>query len=792
MNTPEETQPTAQVAAAVVKPLTKPKTLDLVPQAIRLSSRFVLHDKNKIPLKSDGSRAFVEGTSRSDSWSGTEEQARAAMEKVPHATGLGYDLGSPFAGWDFDDCVTKIRNEKGVLIDLIIDEPIAETLRELNTYAEFSPSTYKDEEERGGIKAFFGTQTLELKKYSLVKPERIELYYTGRYFTITGALVPGCPSEVNPVGSDVLERCIKRHAGAIAASRPKRCRKVREGVDPVAALKKAGLKFHQKSGYLGYHGIDGQPCLIKGEVHQGNGNPRNARCSAFHWDPESHELYHTCLAAGCRDFTGRKTEAALQKLGIDPDVIFEPRAYNFDDDGAASRLIDLCGDDYIYVPEMKTWFRWTGSHWTEDRKETIYARMREVKQSVVEEWKQLADSDDKLVKDRRKQLATEAHRLGSFIVTSNTIRAAQKRTEVATLAEELDRDGSLFNCTNGTIDLERMHFRQARREDLITRCSPVIYDPRAVCPQFDAFLERALPDLKVRTFLLDLVAYSLYGKTWLKILPLLMGPKDTSKSTLMEVLRYVFGDYAVTIGFKALEPTHEGSGANTPDLARLRGVRLVLACESEQDQKLSAATVKNLTGNDRIRACAKYQNPIEFDPTFTMLLATNFPPNIPANDDALWGRVKKIPFDVVVQRGEQDPGLVDKLKAELPGIFNRLLEAWSRVRAYHRRKIEAPDAVNFATAEYRKAVDVVEEWIEDKLEISGAESDRLMTAQLHANYLDWWKPRSKPLTSTKFSRELKRIFKLDEIPHTERGRYIAGVKFKFTERLNQDSEPSVF
>ena len=68
----------------------------------------------------------------------------------------------------------------------------------------------------------------------------------------------------------------------------------------------------------------------------------------------------------------------------------------------------------------------------------------------------------------------------------------------------------------------------------------MIYDPRAVCPQFDAFLERALPDLKVRTFLLDLVAYSLYGKTWLKILPLLMGPKDTSKSTLMEVLRYLW------------------------------------------------------------------------------------------------------------------------------------------------------------------------------------------------------------------------------------------------------------
>ncbi|HWX94500.1 MAG TPA: phage/plasmid primase, P4 family [Terriglobales bacterium] len=784
----------AQAAGPEVKPLTRPTTLDLVPSEVRLSGRFILHDENKIPLRADGSRAFLAPTPRSESWIGNEAAARTALGKVPHAAGVGYDLGAPIAGRDFDDCVEKVFDDNGVLIDLIIDPAVVEDLRDLGTYAEFSQSCFKPDEPRGGIKALFHTGKIPVEQR--VKPQGLELYFVDRYFALTGAKVPGCPSELARVEPSALERCIKRHAGVVAAGKPKHCRKVCAGVDPIELLKKAGLVLRQNGQYLIYHNLgQSQPCLVKGEVHQGNGNPRNPRCSAFVWNPDTRELYHTCLAEGCRAQSGKKTETALERLGINPDEVFEQRSYIFGDEGARNRFVDRFGDDYLYNVDQKIWMLWDGTRFKTDKADTTIERLSEIREDIRREA--AAVTDDAGYPQR---LQKEAARLSGFQAKTSAIKHA--RSKLPVLNAELDCNPYLFNCANGTYDLARMKLLPHDRALKLSKCSPVSYDPRATCPVFDAFLTRILPDPKVRKFLQMGIGYTLSALTAIKIIFLLIGESgDNGKTTFIEIFRYLFGEdeYAVSLSFKALEPQHEGSNANTPGIARLEGARFVSACESEQGQRLSAAMLKRLAGGrDTITAMKKYENERTFQPTHKIFLATNYPPGLPANDQPLWNRIARVPFDVSIPKAEQDGELFDKMKLEGPGILNWALEGWRELRRC-KMKLELPPAVKAATDSYRQSVDTIRDWFESRYTITNNSvtfrGDQILLADLHTDLVDWWtreRRRSQVPSSKALLTELERILGRESFK-TNRGKCFTGIKRKSTsdiqDDLHDDSNP---
>lgn len=779
---PENGNNQAREVGRGVKPLIRPLTLDLVPQELRNSSCWVLRDANKIPLRSDGTRAFISGSLRSESWVGTEEQAWEALKRVPNATGEGYDLREPFAGWDFDDCVQKIFNEAGELIDLIIDPKVADTLRDLGTYAEFSQSCFDPREELGGIKAIFHTAKIPLEHR--VKPQSQELYYKDRYFALTGAVVPGCPSEVARVEPEVLACCIERHAGVIVTTKPKHCRKVRSGVDPIIVLKKAGLVFRPKGQYLAYHNLgNSQPCLIKGEVHGGNGNPRNPRCSAFVWDSEARELYHTCLAEGCRSLSGKKTEQALEKLGINPEEVFEPRSYGYGDEGARDRFVEKNGDDYRYNPDRRKWMFWDGTRFAVDQTDSTIERMVEIRQDIIREAAAFGDDENR----RAKALLKEVARLTSLNAKESAIRHA--RSKLPVLNNELDANPYLFNCANGTIDLANWQFRSHDRSDKLSKRSTASYEPKATAPRFLEFLSRIVPDQEVRRFLQMGAGYTLSALTSIKIIFLLIGEKgDNGKTTFIEILRQIYGEdeYAVSLNFKALEPQHEGSSANTPGIARLEGARFVSACESEQGQRLSAAILKRLAGGrDTITAMRKYENERTFQPTHKLWLASNYSPVLPANDQPLWNRIARIPFDVVIPKEEQDPELLDKMKLEASGILNWMVEGWWELRRC-KMKLTLPPAVKAATDIYRQSVDIIRDWFESSYEITNNvvtfRGDRVLLADLHQNLADWWhrERRKAQMPSSKaLAAELERILGREPLKNN-RGRYFTGLRRRVT------------
>jgi len=217
----------------------------------------------------------------------------------------------------------------------------------------------------------------------------------------------------------------------------------------------------------------------------------------------------------------------------------------------------------------------------------------------------------------------------------------------------------------------------------------------------------------------------------------------------LATLAGMLGDYAQRTPSETLMVKRSGGIPN--DVARLRGARLVMAVEAEENDRLAESQVKQMTGCDRIPARFLHHEWFEFMPEFKLFLATNHNPLIRGTDLAIWRRIRRIPFAVTIPDAEQDRALPHKLRAELPGIL-----AWA-VRgclAWQRDGLGLPPEVQRATADYRLEMDVQANFLEECcLQKPAAQ----VTAQaLHQAYTAWCQATAEPpLARACFGRRLK-------------------------------------
>ena len=200
-----------------------------------------------------------------------------------------------------------------------------------------------------------------------------------------------------------------------------------------------------------------------------------------------------------------------------------------------------------------------------------------------------------------------------------------------------------------------------------------------------------------------------------KLLFVLYGEGNNGKTTLLEVIRDALGDkeYAGEVQVDSLmvrpKEAISNNAVNT-DLADLQGCRFISSSEVEQGQRLSLSRVKYLTGVGQIKARRLRENMITFQPTYKLFLDCNHRPVITDPNDAIWNRVKCIPFKVQIPDAEIDKNLSAKLRTELPGILRWIVEG---AVLYHREGLgDAPD-VAAATEQYRQESDGLKEFFED-------------------------------------------------------------------------------
>jgi len=404
------------------------------------------------------------------------------------------------------------------------------------------------------------------------------------------------------------------------------------------------------------------------------------------------------------------------------------------DHGNALRLIAMHGRDVRFCHPMRRWLIWDGKRWLISESGQAYKLSKETMATFLTQ--------------ALKQSIPEAERFAKQSLDHKRITAmlASAECELPIKPTELDIHPYLLNCLNGTVDLQTGELRAHRRDDYITKLVHVEYRSKAECPIFLQFLRRIMGDgpdaseadgeraVRLVSYLQKVFGYSLTGYVSEKVIFCLFGYGNNGKTTLLEAVRFVLWEYAAQLQIDTLMSHRQReSNASLSDLADLRGARLVTTSEAEQGGRLAEGKLKYLSaGMGEIKTCRKYENPITFKATHKLFIDANHKPIIRGADQAIWNRLKLIPFCVTIPPDEIDKSLLEKLKDEAEGILAWIVEGCRRWRS---EGLGDPPEVTKASSVWRSEMSLLKEFIEDCCEVR--DDAFCPVAELRKAYTTW-------------------------------------------------------
>lgn len=448
---------------------------------------------------------------------------------------------------------------------------------------------------------------------------------------------------------------------------------------------------------------------------------------------------------------------------------FQPkRNYSLDDTGNAERMSDMFHEVIRYNYTDKKWMLYDKIKWIYDNSGIIYHLIDKSVEAMQAEKEWYIQQDKENNDENQTRFKTwEKHYKKSR--SNNSKKALEKEVQhyVPITPNNLDRHKMLLNSPTGVIDLNDFSVRKATPKDYFTKSVNANFDKNAKCPLWDKFLERIFDgDKDLIRYVQKVIGYSLTGSTAEQCAFFLYGTGRNGKSTFLDVIRELFGDYARNIQPETIM-IKNNNGINS-DIARLKGARLVTTVEPNEGLRLNEGLLKQLTGGDIITARKLYAEEFEFKAEFKLWMATNHKPIIRGTDLGIWRRVHMIPFTVVIPENEVDKQLTDKLLKELDGIF---LWALRGLAMYSKEGLEKPTAVQQAVDEYKKEMDVVSRFLDECTEKAFAKS--VKASELYTVYVNWCKQNGEwQMPNTKFAKEI--IGKYDKV-RRKTGVYYVGM-----------------
>lgn len=424
------------------------------------------------------------------------------------------------------------------------------------------------------------------------------------------------------------------------------------------------------------------------------------------------------------------------------------------------RLLMHFGADLLHVREVGI-FGWADTHWRRDGGDEAAVRFaqRTAKRIHLEadhlaltpsERRTIEAAEPALAKPEADRSADDKRliaagdnarealtrrRIGrrKFAVSSgNGARISSMITQAvphkSVAPDELDSDPLLLNTLDCTLrfvreeDLEcpdpgekRFRLRVDRiphdRSHLITKMAPVVYDPSASCPHWLAFLDRFQPKLAVRRFLQAYHGLALTGLMGEQCLLYNHGTGANGKSTFMEAVSALMGDYADLLNAESLTGQGQRRGDQaTPDFADLPGARYLRISELPRGEPLKEALVKSLTGGEQIKARHLNKGFFKFWPVFKASMSGNDLPSIGGVDHGIWRRIRLVPWEVTIPDEERRAmsEVLAEFEGERSGILNWLIEG---LAIYVAEGLRAPAEVLAATAAYREEMDPIGEFV---------------------------------------------------------------------------------
>ncbi len=447
-------------------------------------------------------------------------------------------------------------------------------------------------------------------------------------------------------------------------------------------------------------------------------------------------LHFGCFHDSC---SGNGWVQLLQKLEPQLEFDLDGAKENLTDLGNAYRFVRIHGENLRYCNTLRKWLIWNGTYWKFDEALEVERLAQEVPRDIYRESLNERDPKQKNLQ-RWSKTSESAPRIKAMIQLAEPMLVVSQN--------KLNTDKYLFTCLNGTLDVKTGKFREPRRSDLITRQAAVNYSPGKDCPRWLEFLNMIFDNNQdIIAFIQRAVGYSITGLSDERCIFILYGTGSNGKTTLVTTISDLLGDYARRINTELLLAKKFDRIPN--DVAALRSVRFAYAEEGDANRRLSEAQIKDMTGGGDLSARFLYGEYFQFKPEFKIWFSTNHKPDIRETANAIWDRVRLIPFTVRIP--DEKRLSRSKVQAmfleELSGIFNWVLEG---AKDYFKEGLRIPEEVKNATQRYRSEMDALGEFFDERCIIS--KEKEVSVTDLFVSYTAYCeKGGEKPVGKRKFS-----------------------------------------
>ena len=312
-----------------------------------------------------------------------------------------------------------------------------------------------------------------------------------------------------------------------------------------------------------------------------------------------------------------------------------------------------------------------------------------------------------------------------------------------------------MNFKNGVLDIDSGEFLPHDPKYGFKYCLPYEYKPLATAPRFQQFMKEITLDRKeLIDVLLEYAGYCFSNEdpSWGEKALLLTGEGSNGKSVFLDVMRKLAGKGTYcSLNMKDLKlDTHR---------VHLDGSLFNVSEETPRDSFFDSSLFKNLVTGGDIVIKVLYQQPYEIKNYCKLLVACNELPTTRDNNDGTFRRLIICPFEAKFTPGvNRDPDLRGKLYAELPGIFNLLIENYKILR----KRGRFPDSkiLREHLQKYKEISDPLEAWHMERVVYDKELKDFVSTHEMFKNYAVYCEQtKSFVMPYLNFSKKLPYVFK---------------------------------
>ncbi|HZJ91332.1 MAG TPA: phage/plasmid primase, P4 family [Oscillospiraceae bacterium] len=481
---------------------------------------------------------------------------------------------------------------------------------------------------------------------------------------------------------------------------------------------------------------------------------------------------------------------------------FALRPRDFSDVGQAKVLSEQYGDILRYSPATNFLY-YNGSFWEEsepaaqdlaqdltdrqleEAEKAIDRSMQEMQKNGVANVlftlganKAQNSFDSKQMQSFRKFQAAEAYR--KYIIKrrdSRNIASGLKEVRPMVLLDPkiLDANAFLLNTPSATYDLRKGSAVPLKHNPL-----DFISKQTAVDPSDDgmeiwlAALEIFFQgDNKLIDYVQQVVGLAAIGKILMEAMIIAYGDGRNGKSTFWNAILRVLGTYSGNISADVLTV---GCKRNVkPELAEVRGRRLIIAAELEEGMRLNTSVVKQLCSTDDIYAEKKYKDPFSYTPTHTLVLYTNHLPKVGALDNGTWRRLIVIPFEAVIDSKRDVKNYADHLFKEAGGAILTWIVAGAGKVILDNFELTLSDKVKSAIDRYKESNNWLQHFFNECCLLDPSYEEK--SGELYADYRafclrtgDYTRSTSDFYTALEGEGFIRR--------KTNKGNFVSGIKLK--------------